>query len=140
MNYNQLFFPFQGQKIMVALIGAGQFGETFIRQCRHISGMRISFVCDLQPERARAALLAAGYDKSAFVSVGSNEEAATAFNKGQIIIASDYCLISGLALDCVVEATGSPEAAAQVGQITLCLLYTSPSPRDLSTSRMPSSA
>ena len=26
------------------------------------------------------------------------------------------------------------------GQITLCLLYTSPSPRDLSTSRMPSSA
>ena len=27
-----------------------------------------------------------------------------------------------------------------VGQYTLCLLYTSPSPRDLSTSRMPSSA
>ena len=27
-----------------------------------------------------------------------------------------------------------------VSQFTLCLLYTSPSPRDLSTSRMPSSA
>ena len=27
-----------------------------------------------------------------------------------------------------------------VGQVQLCLLYTSPSPRDLSTSRMPSSA
>ena len=26
------------------------------------------------------------------------------------------------------------------GRFTLCLLYTSPSPRDLSTSRMPSSA
>ena len=26
------------------------------------------------------------------------------------------------------------------GQLTTCLLYTSPSPRDLSTSRMPSSA
>ena len=26
------------------------------------------------------------------------------------------------------------------GQLMLCLLYTSPSPRDLSTSRMPSSA
>ena len=104
---------------MVALIGAGQFGETFIRQCRRISGMQISFVCDLQPERARAALLAAGYDNSAFVSVGSNEEAATALNNGQIIITADYRLISGLPLDCVVEATGSPEAAAQVGQITL---------------------
>ena len=104
---------------MVALIGAGQFGETFIRQCRRISGMQISLVCDLQPERARAALLAAGYDNSAFVSVGSNEEAATALNNGQIIITADYRLISGLPLDCVVEATGSPEAAAQVGQITL---------------------
>ena len=28
----------------------------------------------------------------------------------------------------------------QQGQLDLCLLYTSPSPRDLSTSRMPSSA
>ena len=81
--------------------------------------MQIRFVCDLQPERARAALLAAGYDNSAFVSVGSNEEATTALNNGQIIITADYRLISGLALDCVVEATGSPEAAAQVGQITL---------------------
>ena len=29
---------------------------------------------------------------------------------------------------------------AVVGRINCCLLYTSPSPRDLSTSRMPSSA
>ena len=28
----------------------------------------------------------------------------------------------------------------QMGSLTPCLLYTSPSPRDLSTSRMPSSA
>ena len=30
--------------------------------------------------------------------------------------------------------------AAELDQIGICLLYTSPSPRDLSTSRMPSSA
>ena len=30
--------------------------------------------------------------------------------------------------------------AAQVQSLKVCLLYTSPSPRDLSTSRMPSSA
>ena len=34
-----------------------------------------------------------------------------------------------------------PEAKANVGKLAkVCLLYTSPSPRDLSTSRMPSSA
>ena len=32
------------------------------------------------------------------------------------------------------------KAAEKVGNLSLCLLYTSPSPRDLSTSRMPSSA
>ena len=32
------------------------------------------------------------------------------------------------------------EAASQGAQIILCLLYTSPSPRDLRVSRMPSSA
>ena len=33
-----------------------------------------------------------------------------------------------------------PAASQTEGEITPCLLYTSPSPRDLSTSRMPSSA
>jgi len=37
----------------------------------------------------------------------------------------------------IIEMNGTVELAPQVG---LCLLYTSPSPRDLSTSRMPSSA
>ena len=36
-----------------------------------------------------------------------------------------------------IVTTGTPKV---VNQIKACLLYTSPSPRDLSTSRMPSSA
>jgi len=36
--------------------------------------------------------------------------------------------------------TGIPPGRAHVAQCSSCLLYTSPSPRDLSTSRMPSSA
>ena len=44
-----------------------------------------------------------------------------------------------MTLDCVRSVL---QAAADVPDITIhtCLLYTSPSPRDLSTSRMPSSA
>ena len=34
---------------------------------------------------------------------------------------------------------GNVEAAQRIGKLIACLLYTSPSPRDLSTSRMPSS-
>ena len=40
-----------------------------------------------------------------------------------------------------IEQLRTPEAfIGWLRQITVCLLYTSPSPRDLSTSRMPSSA
>ena len=34
----------------------------------------------------------------------------------------------------------NPVVNAPIGEAVICLLYTSPSPRDLSTSRMPSSA
>ena len=45
----------------------------------------------------------------------------------------------------IAKYLGSPQSSRMVGWAmnashSLCLLYTSPSPRDLSTSRMPSSA
>ena len=55
-----------------------------------------------------------------------------------------------ISVDCVIDAktlvyhtvTGSKanKIAGKVNNMDICLLYTSPSPRDLSTSRMPSSA
>ena len=43
-------------------------------------------------------------------------------------------------LPCVVMACYNTGYQASLGAAYACLLYTSPSPRDLSTSRMPSSA
>ena len=40
----------------------------------------------------------------------------------------------------VLEEAKSNESASKQSDVNDCLLYTSPSPRDLSTSRMPSSA
>ena len=60
----------------------------------------------------------------------------------------DFSEFTPLAEELVAKETGlvSTEGAARAvvidraGWINACLLYTSPSPRDLSTSRMPSSA
>ena len=41
---------------------------------------------------------------------------------------------------CLTEGPAGDQVALQIEMVVDCLLYTSPSPRDLSTSRMPSSA
>ena len=48
--------------------------------------------------------------------------------------------IAGNCRMCLVEMEKSPKPIASCAMPAACLLYTSPSPRDLSTSRMPSSA
>ena len=56
-----------------------------------------------------------------------------------IVISSlAIALLFGVACQLVLRLATSMEASG--GELNGCLLYTSPSPRDLSTSRMPSSA
>ena len=43
-------------------------------------------------------------------------------------------------IDAVADILGMPAGVFPIAGVMACLLYTSPSPRDLSTSRMPSSA
>ena len=42
--------------------------------------------------------------------------------------------------DVLITASGGTKTRVVEGQVTVCLLYTSPSPRDVEESRMPSSA
>ena len=49
-------------------------------------------------------------------------------------------IVSGVVLDIDKEWVTVHVGLKSEGVISICLLYTSPSPRDLSTSRMPSSA
>ena len=46
----------------------------------------------------------------------------------------------GIVIGIITEGLTGAGIVHQIGLGPLCLLYTSPSPRDLSTSRMPSSA
>jgi predicted homoserine dehydrogenase-like protein len=119
MNYHNLFSSFRDRQLHTALIGAGQFGETFIRQSSKIPHFNVDFVCDIDPERARAALLASGVDKDNIAYAGSTKQAGAALSSGAKVVTDDFSIIEGLKLDCVVEATGNPEAAAQVAETAL---------------------
>ena len=49
-------------------------------------------------------------------------------------------ILKEIHLERIVEDRGAPYAANESAEAYLCLLYTSPSPRDRQKSRMPSSA
>ena len=57
---------------------------------------------------------------------------------GKIFTVTTFGESHGVALGCIVD--GCPPGMTLSEKDIHCLLYTSPSPRDLSTSRMPSSA
>ena len=62
---------------------------------------------------------------------------------GQPLVYLDSAATSlklGISLNKELDFSSHEIAAVNRGAHTFCLLYTSPSPRDLSTSRMPSSA
>ena len=59
-----------------------------------------------------------------------------------VVTANDTVEVPAASVEQLVDTTGAGDlyAAGFLHGLTTCLLYTSPSPRDLSTSRMPSSA
>ena len=66
----------------------------------------------------------------------------TGVNYDQISAGGCNCHAAAPNAAVMVTLDGLPEEynMSETYQVTICLLYTSPSPRDLSTSRMPSSA
>jgi predicted homoserine dehydrogenase-like protein len=82
--------------VRVGLIGAGKFGSMFLAQVPSIRGLEVTMICDLDPERAKAACRNVGWDagllaRTRFVSAGA------------------YACHDEL-VDVVIEATGDPGA------------------------------
>ena len=89
----------QGEPLRVGLIGAGKFGSMFLSQVRHIPGMRVMAIADLDPARARSALQQVGWADSAIASLRFFEEARR--------------LIGEPDIDILIDATGSPAAGIE---------------------------
>lgn len=84
-----------GRPVRAALIGAGKFGSMFLAQAPHISGLSVTHIVDLDPDRARAACRAVGWSSARI--------AATRFE-------DDGLEAARAPVDVVIEATGAPEA------------------------------
>src|SRR5213593_947409 len=96
-----------GRPVTVGLIGAGKFGTMFLTQVRRTRGMHLVGVADLNVDRARAQLRAAGWDDEAFAAASLGD----AFLRRRTHVTADAdALITFPDIEVVVEATGVPEA------------------------------
>jgi predicted homoserine dehydrogenase-like protein len=98
--------------IRAGLVGAGEFGATFLAQARHMPDLDGVAVCDRDLERARAALLAAGHRSDDIVECRDEADAGRARSEGKLVLVGNADLLARLPVDVVVEATGDPEGAA----------------------------
>src|SRR5688500_18140679 len=65
MNLQQIFSRFEpagAGRVPVGLVGAGEFGATFVAQAGRIKSLEVIAICDRDTRRAHAAALAAGHE------------------------------------------------------------------------------
>ncbi|HET6468100.1 MAG TPA: SAF domain-containing protein [Geminicoccaceae bacterium] len=111
MNLHRLLLQRQaaGEPIRVGLIGCGKFATMFLAQARLTPGLHVQAVADLDPGRARANMLAAGWPAE---RLGA-ESAADAVRTGATWLTEDVGAVIGAeGVDVVVEATGDPLVGA----------------------------
>lgn len=115
MNLQQIFqrfAPTPGAALPVGLVGAGEFGATFVAQAARMEGLQVIAVCDRDTARARAAVLAAGTAPSRVRVCASLAEARAAVDAGAVAVLACAQDMVQLPVRAVLEATGDPEAAA----------------------------
>jgi predicted homoserine dehydrogenase-like protein len=95
-----------GRPVTVGLIGAGKFGTMFLTQVRRMRGIHLVGLADLNVERARSQLLAAGWDAAAFAP----PSLADALRARRTHVTPDAEALIGFPdIEVIVEATGDPK-------------------------------
>src|SRR6185436_1738922 len=99
-----------GRPVRVGLIGAGKFGSMILSQARHIEGLHIVGVADLDVAKARGSLARVGWDEGRY----SAQSLGDAVKSGKTCVLDDAAALASCdEIDCIVEATGHPIAGVR---------------------------
>ncbi len=113
MYYETLINKARERTIRVLLIGAGEYGRSFIFQSTRIPGLEVAAICDRDVEKGVQTFRHAGWAQEEIVICESTASAQQAMQAGKRVVAVDACMLMNLPLDMVIEATGSPEAGVK---------------------------
>src|SRR5215813_2969974 len=104
MNLHSLLLEREaaGRPVTVGLIGAGKFGTMFLSQARLTRGLHVVGVADLNVERARNQLKAAGWPAERFAAASIGD----ALDRRRTVVTPDAeALIAHAGVEVIVEAT-----------------------------------
>jgi predicted homoserine dehydrogenase-like protein len=98
--------------VRALVIGAGEYGFSLVAQSRRTPGLFVTAIHARRLERGVAAFKHAGLTDEAIMVCETRAQAETALSAGKVVVSDDALMLIQLPVDIVVEATGSPEAAA----------------------------
>jgi predicted homoserine dehydrogenase-like protein len=99
-----------GRPVRVGLIGAGKFGSMVLSQARHIEGLHVVGVADLDVGKARASLARVGWSAEQYGA----PTLADAVKTGATCVLDDAAALAACdEVECIIEATGHPIAGVR---------------------------
>jgi predicted homoserine dehydrogenase-like protein len=99
-----------GRPVRVGLIGAGKFGSMVLSQARHIEGLHVVGVADLDVGKARASLARVGWAAEQYGA----RTLADAVKTGATCVLDDAAALAACdEIECIIEATGHPIAGVR---------------------------
>ncbi|MQA05255.1 MAG: flagellar biosynthesis protein FlgA [Streptosporangiales bacterium] len=100
----------RAEPIRCAVLGCGKFATMFLSQARRLPNLHVAAVADLSAERARVALMEAGYPAE---GIGSPSLQRAVAEGTTYVTEQSGDLLGASGIDVVVEATGDPLAATE---------------------------
>ena len=99
--------------ICVAIIGCGRFGSMMVSQIMRAPGMRLSVICDIDIEKAKASLVLSSGGSVDFVTTTTLSKANHEIENGRIVVTEDVDVAIQSNVDVIVEATGNPDVGSR---------------------------
>ncbi|MGI6160441.1 MAG: NAD(P)H-dependent oxidoreductase [Christensenellales bacterium] len=110
----------RGDKVRLAVVGAGQMGRGMISQIMHIKGMQVTVVADININAAVDALKIAGLSENDYEIVDTLSRANDCNERGKVALTQDAKIaIKANSVQAVVDATGVPDVGARVAYDTI---------------------
>ena len=119
MHYQSLFKRSVDNPIRTCLIGAGEFGASFIFQAQYMPQVRVPAVCTRTVERAVEAYKSAGIPEAKIRICANAQEAAKADSEGMFVVVDSFDKLKDVPLEVLIESSGAPEVAVVAAEMAI---------------------